>query len=65
VDFLQIPPHGRHPCPWLTVPTAKSVADSHRQVVAHAERTRKNPQKRSVFKGFLLAPRTGLEPVTS
>jgi len=41
VDFLQIPPHGRHPCPWLTVPTAKSVADSHRQVVAHAERTRK------------------------
>ena len=39
--FLQIPPHGGHPCLWLTVPTAKSVADFHRQVVAHAGRTKK------------------------
>ena len=40
--FLQIPPHDGHPCLWLTVPTAKSVADFHRQVVAHAGRTRKS-----------------------
>ena len=39
MGFLQIPPHDGHPCPWLTVPTAKSVADFHRQVIAHAERT--------------------------
>ncbi|MBR5423434.1 MAG: hypothetical protein IK108_05415, partial [Clostridia bacterium] len=37
--FLQIPPHDGHPCLWLTVPTAESVADFHRQVVAHAGRT--------------------------
>ena len=43
VGFLQIPPHDGHPCLWLTVPTAKSVADFHRQVVAHAERTSKIP----------------------
>lgn len=36
--FLQIPPHGGHPCHWLTVPTAKPVADFHRQVIAHAGR---------------------------
>ena len=40
-DFLQIPPRGGHPCLRLTVPTAKSVADFHRQVIAHVERTRK------------------------
>ncbi|MBB6022927.1 hypothetical protein HNR77_004026, partial [Paenibacillus sp. JGP012] len=28
-----------HPCPWLTVPTAKPVADFHRQVIARAGRT--------------------------
>ena len=39
-DFLQIPPHDGHPCLRLTVPTAKSVADFHRQVIAHAERTK-------------------------
>ena len=39
MGFLQIPPHDGHPCLWLTVPTAKSVADFHRQVIAHAERT--------------------------
>ena len=38
-DFLRIPPHDGHPCLRLTVPTAKPVADSHRQVIAHAERT--------------------------
>ena len=31
--FLQIPPHGGHPCPWLTVPTAKPVVDFHHQVM--------------------------------
>ncbi|SDK91407.1 hypothetical protein SAMN05216192_1611, partial [Paenibacillus typhae] len=41
--FLQIPPRGGHPCPWLTVPTAKPVADFHRQVIAHAGRTPKSP----------------------
>ena len=40
-DFLQIPSFGGHPCLRLTVPTAKSVADFHRQVIAHAERTSK------------------------
>ena len=39
LGFLQTPPHDGRPCPWLTVPTAKSVADFHRQVVTHAERT--------------------------
>ena len=37
--FLQIPPHGGHPCLWLTVPTAKPVVDFHHQVIAHAGRT--------------------------
>ncbi len=41
--FLQIPPRDGHPCLRLTVPTAKSVADFHRQVIAHAERTKKTP----------------------
>ena len=39
LGFLQTPPHDGRPCPWLTVPTAKSVADFHRQVVTRAERT--------------------------
>ena len=43
-DFLQIPPHNGHPCLRLTVPTAKSVADFHRQVIAHAERTKNTAQ---------------------
>ncbi|MFF0419754.1 hypothetical protein, partial [Paenibacillus lactis] len=34
---------GGHPCLWLTVPTAKPVADFHRQVIAHAGRTIKKP----------------------
>ena len=38
-DFLQTPPHDGRPCLWLTVPTAKPVADFHRQVITHAERT--------------------------
>ena len=40
LGFLQTPPHDGRPCPWLTVPTAKSVADFHRQVITRAERTR-------------------------
>jgi len=41
LGFLQIPPHDGHPCPLLTVPTAKPVADFHRQVIAHAGQTKK------------------------
>ena len=41
-DFLQIPPHGGHPCLSLTVPTAKPVADFHHQVITHAGRTMKS-----------------------
>ncbi len=44
-DFLQIPPHGGHPCHSLTVPTAKPVVDFHHQVVAHAGRTKKTPSQ--------------------
>lgn len=43
-DFLQIPPNNGRPCLRLTLPTAKSVADFHRQVVMHVERTHKPPQ---------------------
>ena len=42
-SFFQIPPHGGHPCSSLTVPTAKSVVDSHHQVVVHAAHTKKRP----------------------
>jgi len=38
-DFLQIPPHDGHPCPWLVVPTTKPTTDFHRQVVTHAGHT--------------------------
>ena len=41
-----ISPHDRHPCLRLTVPAAMSVADVHRQVIAHAERTENVAQKR-------------------
>ncbi|WP_218145875.1 hypothetical protein, partial [Paenibacillus sp. PDC88] len=33
---------GGHPCLWLTVPTAKPVADFHRRAIAHAGRTKKS-----------------------
>ena len=33
--FLQIPPHDGHPCLRLILPTAKRIADFHRQVTAH------------------------------
>ena len=44
-DFLQIPSYGGHLICLqmglrLTVPTAKSVADFHRLIIAHAERTK-------------------------
>ena len=41
--FLQIPPRDGHPCLWLTVPTAKPVADFHRRVITHAGRTTAKP----------------------
>ncbi|WP_207720499.1 hypothetical protein, partial [Clostridium tetanomorphum] len=42
--FLQIPPHGGHPCRQLVLPTTKPTTDFHRQVVAHAGHTIKNKQ---------------------
>ena len=39
LGLLQIPPHDGHPCPQLTLPTAKRVADFHRQVTAHFGQT--------------------------
>ena len=53
MDFLQIPPHDGHPCLWLTVPTAKSVADFHRQVITHAERTKQTPTDLKICRGYL------------
>mgnify|MGYP007126306988 FL=1 len=38
--FLQIPPRDGHPCLWLTLLAVKRVADFHRQVCAHAGRTK-------------------------
>ena len=32
--------HDGHPCPQLTLPTAKRVADFHRQVTAHFGQTK-------------------------
>jgi len=49
--FLQIPPRDGHPCPWLMVPTAKPIADFHRQAIAHAGRTRKKMAYQSHFLG--------------
>ena len=42
-DFFQTPPHNGRPCLWLTVPTAKPVADFHHRVITHAEHTEKQP----------------------
>ena len=42
-DFFQTPPHDGRPCLWLTVPTAKPVADFHHRVITHAEHTEKQP----------------------
>ena len=52
-DFLQTPPHDGRPCLWLTVPTAKPVADFHRQVITHAERTTKKELETNRFKFFV------------
>ena len=38
--FLQIPPRDGHPCLWLILLAAKRIADLHRQVCAHAGRTK-------------------------
>ena len=43
--FLQISLHGEHPCLRLMLPTTKRIADFHRQVIAHAGRTRKSTQQ--------------------
>ena len=40
-DFFRTLLHSGRPCLQLTVPTAKPVADFHRQVVTHAEHTSK------------------------
>jgi hypothetical protein len=39
-SFLQIPPHGGHPCSWLILLAAKRIADLHRRVCAHAGHTK-------------------------
>lgn len=39
LSFLQIPPHGGHPCCWLMIPTTKLIADFHRRVTAHVGQT--------------------------
>jgi hypothetical protein len=46
--LLQIPPRSGHPCLWLRTSgplllTTKRIADFHRQVTAHAGRTKKSP----------------------
>ena len=51
-DFLQIPPHGGHPCLSLTVPTAKPVADFHHQVITHAGRTKNKKLVRKLLLYF-------------
>ena len=38
-NFFQTPPHDGCPCLWLTVPTAKPLADFHRLMITHAEHT--------------------------
>ena len=38
-SFFQIPPRSGHPCSWLTVPTAKPVADFHRRTIRHVGHT--------------------------
>ena len=48
LSFLQIPPHGGHPCSLLTVPTAKPVVDFHHRVIAHAWRTHESRCIKSV-----------------
>ena len=63
-DFFQTPPHNGRPCLWLTVPTAKPVADFHRQVITHAEHTRKTLEA-LCHKGFHMVAETGFEPATS
>ena len=40
LGLLQIPPLDGHPCPQLTLPTAKRAADFHRQVTAHFGQTK-------------------------
>ena len=52
-DFLQTPSHGERPCLWLTVPTAKPVADFHRQVITHAEHTTTKQQSGGLLLLFL------------
>jgi len=44
-NFLQIPPHERYPCSWLTIPTTELVVNFHHQVVVDAGRTKKTAQK--------------------
>ena len=54
VGFLQTPPHDGRPCLWLTVPTAKSVADFHRQVVTRAERTIQSAMSKNEHRAFFI-----------
>ncbi|MEE0569404.1 MAG: hypothetical protein UC379_05130, partial [Acutalibacteraceae bacterium] len=53
-DFFQTPSHGGRPCLRLTVPTAKPVADFHRQVITRAEHTSINPAAELLCSGVCL-----------
>ena len=65
-DFFQTPHHDGRPCLWLTVPTAKPVADFHRQVITHAEHTKEtgHPLRYSLYQNWcpVMVPVVGLEP---
>jgi hypothetical protein len=45
MDFLQIPPHDGHPCPWLALPLIGCAEDSHLLDLRPTGRTTKNPEE--------------------
>ena len=54
LGLLQIPPHDGHPCPLLTLPTAKRVVDFHHQVTAHSGQTQKRSTITAEFAAMAL-----------
>jgi hypothetical protein len=43
MDFLQIPPHDGHPCPWLALPLIGCAEDSHLLDLRPTGRTTEKP----------------------
>ena len=41
---FKIPPHGRHPCHSLMLPTIRALKDFHRLVIVHVGRTKQEPR---------------------